>query len=89
MKKKLMVAAIIGAFLLSGCDAATRDKTNEYILPKELSDLECKIYRMQPDGAGDTLNVVFCPGGTTTVQYPVGKARNSVTTVDKSVDYGY
>lgn len=90
MKGKIwmLVGVILTAGILVGCDAETEERTDRYIMPQELADKGCKIFRMDGEKS-DRLNVVYCPGAETTTQYPVGKARQSVTVIDEGKDYGY
>ncbi|UNA02714.1 hypothetical protein [Enterobacter phage vB_ExiM_F5M1E] len=90
MKAKIwmLVAAVLTAGVLVGCDASTTESTDSYILPKELAEKGCKIYYMEGKNAS-TLNVVYCPGATVTSEYRSGKQSRTVTTIDEGVDYGY
>lgn len=77
------IVAVLVAFLLTACDASTKERTSEFVLPTELKEAGCKIYRMQQDGAGATLYTVYCPNANTTTSYMSGKVR-----VDTSVVHG-
>lgn len=89
--KRSIFAGLIAALavgMLSGCDANTTESTGSYIMPKDLADKGCKIYYMEGKYA-HTLNVVYCPGATVTTGYKNGKQSETVTTIDREVDYGY
>lgn len=86
--KRILMVALIG-LVLSGCDAATKERTAHYVMPKDLAEKGCKVYNMQSDGAGETLNVVFCPGAQVATEYRVGKSNATVVAIDEGVDYGY
>lgn len=90
MKGKIwmLVAAVLTAGVLVGCDASTTESTGSYILPKDLAEKGCKIYYMEGKFA-NTLNVVYCPGATVTTEYRNGKHSETVTTIDEGKDYGY
>ncbi len=77
------IVAVLVAFLLTACDASTKERTSDFILPIELQEAGCKIYRMQKDGSGVTLYTVYCPNANTTTSYMSGTVR-----VDTSVVHG-
>lgn len=83
----ILMAAMMG-FTLAGCDANTTESTGSYIMPKDLADKGCKIYRMEGKLAND-LNVVYCPNASVTSEYRNGKQSVTVTTIDEGKDYGY
>lgn len=72
MKKLFIVLAVLA---LSACDASTKEKTNDFIMPKGMED--CQVYRMS-DG-NTTMNVVVCKGATTSTNYRVGKNIHGTT----------
>lgn len=86
---KRLILAAFAALMLVGCDAETRDRTESYIMPKELADKSCKVYRMESDGRAKTLYVLYCPNAQTTTSYHENKQDHSTTTIDGGVDYGY
>lgn len=64
----ILVACLMGIFL-SGCrDPDTSERTGRYILPKDLADKGCKIYRMAGSTRDSTLNVVYCPSAQVSTQ---------------------
>lgn len=77
------IVLVVMAFLLSACDASTKDRTSEFLLPTELKDAGCKIYRMRQEGDGATLYTVYCPHANTSTSFRTGK-----TTVHASVING-
>lgn len=78
---KYIVAALV-AFLLTACDASTKERTSDFILPIELQEAGCKIYRMQKDGAGVTLYTVYCPNANTSTVHSSGKTRINTSVIN-------
>jgi hypothetical protein len=75
------IVAVLVAFLLTACDASTKERTSDFVLPAELKEAGCKIYRMQQDGAGATLYTVYCPNANTSTSYTSGKIRMNTSVV--------
>lgn len=78
MKFALLTVATMIA--LAGCNKNTYESSGKYLLPDELSD--CKIYVLQADGIGETLNVVRCPNSQTAVNYQSGKITTNTVVID-------
>ena len=75
------IVAVLIAFLLTACDASTKERTSDFVLPAELKEAGCKIYRMQQDGAGATLYTVYCPNANTSSSHTSGKIRMHTSVV--------
>ena len=88
-RTRLVLMAALMGFALAGCDAVTKEKTENYIMPKDLADKSCKIYRMEGEGGNQTLTVVYCPGAQVTTSTHENKQNYDTTVIDRSVDYGY
>lgn len=84
----ILMAALMG-FALTGCDAETKDRTSSYVMPKDLAEKGCKVYKMEADGSGKTLYALYCPNAQTTTTYRANKQNHHTTVVDEGVDYGY
>ncbi|EHV4444336.1 Uncharacterised protein [Escherichia coli] len=76
------IVAVLVAFLLTACDASTKERTSDFVLPAELKEAGCKIYRMQQDGAGATLYTVYCPNANTSTGYTSGKTRINTSVIN-------
>ncbi|QOI71567.1 hypothetical protein pEaSNUABM47_00083 [Erwinia phage pEa_SNUABM_47] len=74
---KKLLAVLVLAFTITGCDGSAEDRTGNYTLPSGLQD--CQIYRLAADGIGKTLYVVRCPNSNTSTTFSSGK--NNSTTV--------
>lgn len=83
----ILMAALMG-FALAGCDNTPQNMTEEYILPQKLKEMGCEIFKVKGSGVSN-LKVVYCPNAQVTTEYPHGKHRDTVTTIDESKDYGY
>lgn len=75
------IVAVLVAFLLTACDASTKERTSDFVLPTELKEAGCKIYRMQQEGAGATLYTVYCPNANTSTGYTTGKIRINTSVI--------
>lgn len=87
-RTRLVLMAALMGFALAGCDNTPENMTEEYILPQKLKDLGCEIFKVKGSGVSN-LKVVYCPNAQVSTQYPVGKARANVSTIDEGKDYGY
>lgn len=87
-RSRLVLMAAMMGFALAGCDNTPQNMTEEYILPQKLKEAGCEIFKVKGSGVGN-LKVVYCPNAQVTTEYPVGKNRAMVTTIDEGKDYGY
>lgn len=88
-RTRLVLMAVLMGFALTGCDAVTKEKTDRYVMPTELVDKQCKIYRMEGEDGNQTLNVVYCPGAQVTTSTHENKQNYDTTVIDEGKDYGY
>jgi len=83
----ILMACLTGIFL-SGCrDPDTSERTERYIMPKDLADKGCKIYRMAGSNRDSTLNVVYCPGAQVSTQTYSNKTNYFTSTIDEGGDH--
>lgn len=82
--RRVLMAVMLGLSLV-GCDASTRESTDNYILPKDLLNKGCKIYHMVGKYENN-IDVVYCPGAEVTTSKKVGKSsQQSVTVIDEVI----
>ncbi|UZZ64007.1 hypothetical protein A71_201 [Escherichia phage A7_1] len=87
---KKIIAAIFMVCFISGCDQkGVVDKTTNYILPQEMKEAGCKIYRLKANPGDMSLNVVYCPHADTHIKTSNGKTNKSTSVINGDVDYGY
>lgn len=73
--KKLIIT--LGILLLVGCDANTRERTQDYILPPGME--HCQIFKLNGDGGSMTLYAVSCPNSSVSVTNQHGKNDSTTT----------
>ncbi|WP_270663279.1 MULTISPECIES: hypothetical protein [unclassified Aeromonas] len=80
MREAMGRAALLAvAFLLAGCEPATRISTGKFVLPRELSD--CQFFDMY-DGNRNVL-VVRCPHSDASASHLSGKINHRTVTVEE------
>ena len=78
MKYRIGLTLIV----LAGCTPSAQEQTWP-VLPEGLKD--CKFYKLT-DESTNTIRVVRCPASSTSIEYQVGKSRQTTVTVD-GVEY--
>lgn len=65
---------VILTLILTACSKETKNISERYQLPKELSD--CKVYSMRAEG-GFNITLVRCPNSSTTTSYTRSSGKSS------------
>ena len=73
---------MIMVVVLAGCTPSAQEQTWP-VLPEGLKD--CKFYKLTDESA-NTIRVVRCPASSTSIEYQVGKSRQTTVIVD-GVEY--
>lgn len=68
------IVIFILTLILTACSKETKNISERYQLPDELSD--CRVYRMRAEG-GNVITLVRCPNSSTTTSYRRSNGKSS------------
>lgn len=68
------VVIVILVLMITACSKETKNISERYQPPEELSD--CKVYRMRSEG-GNAITLVRCPNSSTTTSYTRSSGKSS------------
>lgn len=80
MLKKIIIVGL-ACLVLTGCDPQTKDVGDSFIMPPELAEKGCKMYRMDRENSAVIVYALYCPGAVTSTT-KTGKYKKHVVIDD-------